>query len=889
MTQATLHGSVCQPALALMALFCALLLAGCGGGSGNKGSSTPDPVDGIPVGGVPVDGFPDNPTVVGPAISGDFLPFEPGSRWIFHVNVNDTDTGSLSYQSRQQVESTASQADGSTLIEVSDINPETGEKIGPYHLRLSNDRLAQVSDDGTRTLDLLRLPLHMGDRYTQSDRHDEDTGQDVDGDGVNETVSTHTEVLVAGFESLQTAVGRFPRALKVITEESRTYRYSRNAGRAIVKRNTTDWYVDGIGNVRTSSSFSRTGWSRNVTHDLAAYRIGNRVGDITPPRVVSAVPAEGSVQGARPIIQAELSEAADIRTVEGAAQLLGPDGRPVAGKAVYAANKITFTPDAPLVSGGYTLTVAGTISDALGNQAGQNFERHFTADADAPSVTAVFPADGAAPQPIDSVIIVEFSEPISPASSAIRLFSGDNIYALGAEVAVKVESKGNRVLLTPYRPLERAKRYQIVVNKGIGDLQGNALAEQFISSFTTETGQFLPSQSRNTGASVNAAAIGDIDQDGRPDVAAVIGTGYTLDGSLYNKLFVYRQLADGTLDNGASYPVDVPPGCALGHIDIADIDNDAANEILINQGNCGMAIFERSANGGWGRRILLTMPNGHIWKAADMDHDGRIDLIGTDVGGGSISVWFQQASGGFTNQVLAPEMHVYRQLVTADINADGLEDILIFNKYGDASNKIGILQQLPGRTFQTRYLDAIEYNPSRGLHDIAVADLNGDRRPDIVFAYQDTSGIVGILAQKADGSFPAQPKILTTHQLPYGIAIADFDRDGRADIIIAHWGGEGLSFMRQDSHGNFPVQERYPPFNNMNFESNIPIVDDINNDGYPDLVIPIDIARIELIYNNAANVIPARSRSEAVRSRLKKKRPGYQPRYPLSATSGPLP
>lgn len=868
-----------QILLAVLTLWSAMWLTACGGGSDKQAS--PADMDAAPINGIAVD--PDDLSpALGTLIQGNFLPFDSGSRWIYKVSGQDSATGPYFYVSRQQVESIKT-VDGITSIEISDINPETGEGIGTYHLRLLPDRLAQFSNDGNRSLDLLRLPLRMGQRYTQDDRVDEDTGYDADGDGVNDTVSTHTEVLVAGVESVQTSAGRFPRALKVMTMEQRTYRYSRSGGRLTMTRNSTDWYADGHGLVRATTTYSRKDWTASLTHDLLAYRIGNRMGDITPPRVVNANPAEGSTQGARPIINAELSEIPDRESLKGAVQLLGPDGKPVAGEAVYESGKFTFTPAANLHSGIHTFSIAGTLSDALGNQTGQNFYRHFTVDADAPSVIAVSPANGASALPLNTTISLEFSEPISPyIYQGIQLIpEGDT---LGINVNLVVD--GSRVLLTPTRPLNRGVRYEIVVSNHIKDLLGNAMPEEFRAGFTTEIGQFLTPVKLPTSASPVSTAIRDLNQDGLPDVVALIGDGVVLSASAYNKLYVFPQKTDGTLADGQIYPLEVPWYCGVERLVIADIDNDRTPEILFtNGGGCGVGIMARTPEGGWIRRGLFTSATLRNLRAADVDHDGLTDLVGLGLNDNNITIWFQKPGGGMADPVRVPIKAGSRPVMAIrDLNRDGLEDILICISDNSLPKQIGIVSQQPGRKFSATYLNAIQDDVTNNLANIAAGDINQDGRPDIAVTYTSRTGQIGVFLQNANGRFPAQPLIIENAQLPYGLALADFNRDGRTDLLTTHpgGGGGGLNYLPQDNNGGFPVRENYRTFYDLGFNTDTPSVGDINSDGYPDLVLANHGLGVEVIYNNAANLPTLSARNAA------KKRPAVpQPLYPLEAFPAP--
>ncbi|HLL87625.1 MAG TPA: Ig-like domain-containing protein [Thermoleophilaceae bacterium] len=77
------------------------------------------------------------------------------------------------------------------------------------------------------------------------------------------------------------------------------------------------------------------------------------------------------------------------------------DGSAVAGSAAWNAEgtELTFTPTDPLASGDYDVKVSTAAQDQVGNALEEEKAWSFTADASAPTITAVSPADGATGAP----------------------------------------------------------------------------------------------------------------------------------------------------------------------------------------------------------------------------------------------------------------------------------------------------------------------------------------------------------------------------------------------------------------------------------------------------------------------------------------------------------
>ncbi|WP_162136355.1 FG-GAP-like repeat-containing protein, partial [Zavarzinella formosa] len=117
---------------------------------------------------------------------------------------------------------------------------------------------------------------------------------------------------------------------------------------------------------------------------------------------------------------------------------------------------------------------------------------------------------------------------------------------------------------------------------------------------------------------------------------------------------------------------------------------------------------------------------------------------------------------------------------------------------------------------------------------VAVGDVNGDGRPDLVSA-NEFDGTVSVLLGSGNGAFaPApglSPAVGTT---PYSVAVGDVNGDGKPDLVTANIGSNNVSVLLGAGDGTFAPAPGLPPA--VGNEPFSVAVGDVNGDGKPDLV-----------------------------------------------------
>jgi len=171
----------------------------------------------------------------------------------------------------------------------------------------------------------------------------------------------------------------------------------------------------------------------------------------------------------------------------------------------------------------------------------------------------------------------------------------------------------------------------------------------------------------------------------------------------------------------------------------------------------------------------------------DFNGDGRLDIAVTraissdgNIQPGQVEVFLQNAAppGSFFRQALYEVGADPFKVATADLNGDGLADLVTANASSDSISVLLNNPSSPGT-----FIPAVDYATGPGPLSVAIGDLNRDGLPDIAVAVADG---VEILLQDpaARGTFLA-PLFLAVDGGTFAVAVGDLDGDGIPDLAAS--------------------------------------------------------------------------------------------------------
>jgi hypothetical protein len=242
---------------------------------------------------------------------------------------------------------------------------------------------------------------------------------------------------------------------------------------------------------------------------------------------------------------------------------------------------------------------------------------------------------------------------------------------------------------------------------------------------------------------------------------------------------------------------------------------------------------------------LLSTPFAPVGNAprnvavADLDGDGKADLVAVNSIDNTISVLLSNGDGTFRPAVTYAVGAQPNDVAIADFNGDGKPDLAVTSLN---AKQVSVLLGNGDGTFQA----AVNYPTSDMTLDLVVADFNGDGKLDI--AATDFSGGVSILLGNGDGTFQGD-RPFSIGNYAAALAVGDFNRDGKADLAVAN-SLSNLTIFLGNGDGTFTQGATYTLG-----EIQGVAVGDLNLDGKPDLVITTGNGSSPPALQVAANVL----------------------------------
>lgn len=351
------------------------------------------------------------------------------------------------------------------------------------------------------------------------------------------------------------------------------------------------------------------------------------------------------------------------------------------------------------------------------------------------------------------------------------------------------------------------------------------------------TVNFVNSSNPTTNPWPQSVAVADFNGDGKLDLAVPVYSIFTPASDMN----ILLGNGDGTFTPGPTFPLS---GQNVNNAVVADFNGDGKPDLAISLPDANeVQILLGNGDGSFTALPPISVYGVFVVATADLNKDGKPDLVTVNFGPGTLTVLLGNGNGTFTQgptittPISGPGGLAVGpvSVAVADLNKDGTPDLAVANCPRGSQGATGSVTTLLGNGDGT--FTALADSPTAGGQPlyIAAGDLNGDGIPDLVVTDMNngapTPGNLTILLGKGDGTFTPTAASPVTGSIPYSVAITDLNGDGKPDLVTADAGSNSLTVLLGNGDGTFgaplsPAAGTDPIF---------AAIGDFNGDGIPDV------------------------------------------------------
>lgn len=238
------------------------------------------------------------------------------------------------------------------------------------------------------------------------------------------------------------------------------------------------------------------------------------------------------------------------------------------------------------------------------------------------------------------------------------------------------------------------------------------------------------------------------------------------------------------------------------HIITADLSNNGYQDIITSQKywqNDKISYFINDGNGQFGPQQIIStnVLSPNAVAAGDLNNDGWTDIVAISTNGSASVLWYPNVSGSFPTEIILDSNLIFPEgVIVADMNNDGFYDIVVL----DHIQIILYTNDGSGHfTKSTTPNDSFEY------YTFYIADIDGDGYQDIIAG----SGQVLVYINN-NGIFEfdtARTNSIVNPGLVFLVYLNDLNNDGTPDLVIDGNSNNEIRWYANDGNGFFSYSQ----------------------------------------------------------------------------------
>lgn len=294
-----------------------------------------------------------------------------------------------------------------------------------------------------------------------------------------------------------------------------------------------------------------------------------------------------------------------------------------------------------------------------------------------------------------------------------------------------------------------------------------------------------------------------------------------------------------SFDKPVSVPADMYAAARLG-----DMDNDGKPDLVVSSAVGGtVSVYKNTSTVGGisfaGKSIFTAAGYGSVAAVSDLNGDGKLDVITTTSQSGYTTLSFLQntsANGvlSFSKKDYSTGVSSTKDLAVMDVDGDGRPDVAVVHN----DNTLSVFRNRSD-FLNVRFDYQIDFPLGDIAGSISINDLDGDGKPDIAVTKAATANALSVLKNNSTPGVMslAAPVDVPIANSPEYVTTGDLDKDGKPELVAVSYDGYNRKvsiFKNNSTAGSFSFGSE------IGYSAGIDVkgiaISDMEGDGRPDIV-----------------------------------------------------